>query len=215
MPTDVQYLVGPQRYGDGNSRQPTMERTGAARIVQSNGRWAEAARLGKLVTYSTPAAGVTIPIYSNTTQQCVLLNPKGSKKVAYLKGITLGYVSGTMVAGHFCLAVQSAFDNAISGTSTSLVVNNQLDGTPAVNAGALQLLTAVTVTAFTYMRPLRLSQVAQTAAGTNAPWVWGEDLEGSIVLKPGAAIAVAANAAAFVVATVGIEVFEEDYVLAV
>lgn len=209
MAMDVQGLVGLGTYGDGVSARPRLDRTGALVKMDGGGKWHEATRLGQMFTYSTPAAGVAVPIYSSTTQQCVLWNPPGNNKVFSVKSITFGYVSGTAVAGHYCLAVQTLQTNTISGTQSAIVLNHRLSGNVNANGQngqTLQLLTAVTLgAAATYFRALRLSQVVQAATATNAPWTYGEDVDGSILLMPGAALIVAANAAAFVTATVAIE----------
>jgi len=208
MAFDVNFISGPQVYADGAVAKPTMDRTGAVRVMQAGGRWSDYARRGKLFTYSTPAAGVAVPIYSSTTQQCVLWLPSGSAVALVLKKVTFGYVSGTMVAGHLCMATQTLQTNAISGTQSALSQNNKMAGNYNVagqNGQVAQLLTAATVVAFTYFRALNLSQFVPTAAAVAAPWNWFEDLDGSIIMLPGAAIAFAANVAAAVTATVAIE----------
>jgi len=218
MSLPLQVNVGPLYVSDGVSPGSVRtDRTSALVVAEAGGKYGEGTARGQLFTYSTPAAGVAIPIYSSTTQQCVLYNPANNNKAFYIRRITFGYVSGTMVAGHFCLATQTLATNAITGTQSALVQNNKVYGNynaSGQNGGTLQLFTAATVVAFTYFRPLSLSQVAQTAAGTNAPWVYSEDIDESIVLMPGGAIAVAANAAAFVTATVGIEGREVPVALA-
>lgn len=216
MPVDFQ--AGPITYTDGGKGYATMNREGAVRVVQANGgRYAEACRLGQMFTYSTPAAGVAIPIYSATTQQCVLWNPLGSAKAMWIKQICFGYVSGTMVAGHLCLATQTLVVNSIAGTQSAIVNNNKIAGNynaSGQNGQNGQLLTAVTVVAFTYFRALRLSQFVPTAAAVAAPWIWNEDIDGGIILMPGGAIAIAANVAAAVTATVAVETVEAPVALA-
>ncbi len=214
MAMDIQGLVGGAVGGisaDGAHSLPRLDRTNASVIMQGGGRYQEACLRGTLFTYSTPAAGVTVPIYTSTTQQCVLWNPLGTGKALFIKRVTLGYVSGTAVAGHFCYATQTLATSTIAGTQSAIVNGNKLVGNynaNGQNGQAGQLLTAVTVTAFTYFRAMILSQVVQSATNTNAPWIFGEDVDGSIMLMPGAAIAVAANVAAAIVATIAVETVE-------
>ena len=213
--------VGEQQLSAGQSNNPIrQDKFGSTVVQESNGKYAEACRVGRLWTASIPAAGVAIPIYTSTTQQCVFYNPVSSTNAMWLRKIYVGYVSGTMVAGCFVYAVQTAQANAISGTLTgSFYTNNKLTGSvggAGVPNGTQALLyTVATVTAFTFFRNMGYSQVAQTAAGTNAPWVQIDDLDGSIILMPGAAIAVAANVAAAVTANVSFEYVEAPATLAV
>ena len=198
-------IAGPQNLADGGQATAFRgDRTGAAVFWEGGGKWQEYTRLGQMYTYGTPAAGVAIPLYSSTTQQCVLFNPVNNTKAFVIKSITFGYVSGTQVAGHYCLAVQTLATNAVSGTASAIVTNHKLTGAGVGPAGSLTLYTAATVVAFTYFRALALSQVVQAATATNAPWVFTEELDGSVVLLPGAALAVAANQAAFSTNTVAI-----------
>ncbi len=213
MAMDIQGLVGPAVNSDGMKGLPRMDRTNAVVCMQGGGRYQEACLRGLLFTYSTPAAGVALPIYSSTTQQCVFVNPLGSLKAIFLKRVVLGYVSGTMVAGSIVYATQTLVTNTITGTQSALVNNNKLTGNynaSGQNGQSGQLFTVLTagVTAFTYFRPMQMSQAVMTAAGVVAPWQWFEDVEGSICLMPGGAIAVAGNAAAFVTATVAFETVE-------
>lgn len=206
-------MVGPQVQAD--SANPSFpistDRTSSLRVIESNGPWLEQARLGNLFTYSTPAAGVTVPIYNSTTQQCVLFNPVNNTKAGIIKSIKIGYVSGTQVAGHYVIATQTLATNAITGTQTALVQSNKIVGNvnaAGQNGQSLQLFTAATVVAFTYLRPLRISQFVPTAAAVAAPWIYDEETNGSLVIMPGGAIAIASNVAAAVVAAIAIEVVE-------
>lgn len=195
---------GPQVLADGVNGAEYQGRRGEAVVSNLRGKYSEASQRSKLFIGSTPAAGVTIPIFSNTTQQIVLHNPVGSLVNLNLLRVTLGYVSGTMVAGHFCIGNQTLLTSAISGTA-GLVQNSRLIAAGAAGQGNSGLLyTAATVTAFTYLRPMSFSQTVQAATATNTPWSWQEEIDGEITIGPGSAICIAANAAAFVIATCGL-----------
>jgi hypothetical protein len=73
----------------------------------------------------------------------------------------------------------------------------------------MQLLTAATVVAFTYLCPFGISTVVQAATATNTPWQMVDNVDGAISVPPGAGLAIAANVAAIMVATLGL-VWEED-----
>ncbi len=191
---DINILVGPQSYQDGIKNMISADRQGAIRVAPANGHYAEACRNGNMISYCTPAAGVALVQYSSTTQQCVLFNPPANNKAFFIRRVTVGYVSATMTAGSIVYAVQTTAGNAISsGSASAIVLNNKLTGNVAGQTGTLILYTAVTVVAFTYFRPAAFSNVVMTAAGTNAPWFYQEDIDGSVCLMPGAAFAVAGN----------------------
>ena len=207
--TNLVGLTGERKITDGNTGQLRMGRRG--QLMQSNmsSFYGELSERRRLFFGSTAAAGVTVPIFSNTTQQFVLQNPIGSNKKARLLKSVLGYVSGTMVAGHFCYANQTLMTSAITGTP-ALIQNGYLGAAAGPAGSGMNLYTAATVVAFTYLFPMGLSQVVQAATATNAPWQMVDNIDGAITLPPGSAIAIAANVAAAVVATIGLLWEEED-----
>jgi hypothetical protein len=203
-------VVGPQtRAPDGAEIKAWRGRYGESSAMNVRGIYSEMAARRRIFIGSTPAAGVTVPIFSNTTQQFVLHNPIGSGKLFHVLRTRIGYISGTMVAGHFCYATNTLLTNAVSGTA-ALIQSARLQDAASPSGSAARLVTAATVVAMTYLMPHGVSQVAQTAAQTNAPWQQIDDLNGSICIPPGGALALAANAAAFVVAALGIEWEEVD-----
>jgi hypothetical protein len=159
------------------------------------------ARQGKVYTGSTPAAGVTLPVYSSTTQQAVLFNPASSNVRLCLKSVRVGYVSGTMSAGYLVYGVQTNSANTITGTSSTLVNNNLLGGSSATGV----VYTAATVTAFSFFRPIKTSVVAEAATATNNPFDIYDDIGGTIVLSPGYALSVATSVSESIVTAVAFE----------
>lgn len=159
---------------------------------------------------ASPAAGVTVPIYTNTNQQFVLFNPPGSGKKGSVLKAMLGYVSGTMVAGHLCYANQTLITNAITGTAGLVQQAGMQTNANAPQGNALQLLVNATVVAFTYLMPFGTSQVVQPATGVNTPWQMVDQPDGLISIYPGQALAIAANVAAAMVAAAGIAWEETD-----
>ena len=208
LTADLRGRCGEQSLSDAVGDRFRQGKRGQA--IQSNlgGFYAESAMRRKIFFGSTPATGVTIPIFSNTTQQFVLYNPPNSGKVARILKASVGYISGTMVAGHLCYANQTAMNSAISGTA-ALIQSGLLGAAVGPSGTAMQLLTAVTVTAFTYLWPFGISTVVQAATATNTPWQMVDNVEGAIVVTPGSALAIAANVAAIMVASLGL-VWEED-----
>ena len=208
---DVQMklTVGPQEKADGALTDARGSKDGSFVLSSHKGKYNELARRGGLFIGSTAAAGVTVPIFSATTQQFVLNNPEGSGKVAVLQKSWIGYISGTHVAGHLCYAIQTALGSAVTGTA-GLIRNARLAAAVAPSGSAMNLFVAATVVALSYLRPYGLNTAVGAAATAMTPWTVVDDLDGSIIVTPGSCIAIAANAAAAQVAAVGLMWNEED-----
>lgn len=198
---------GPAVITDGTKARARLGRSAEVITANLRGRFSEASQRRSIWIGSTPAAGVTVPIYNSTTQQCVLYNPLGSNKRLSLLRTSIGYISGTMVAGHFVYATQTLLSSAVSGTQSALINNGLLQNASIGGATGI-LYTAATVVAMTYLMNVGISQVVQAATATNAPWTMIDEVEGMITIPPGGAIAVAANVAAAVVANISL-VWEE------
>jgi len=76
--------------------------------------WYNLTRQGKVFTGNIAAAGVVLPIYSNTTQQLGLWNPYGNTNDLIVKSISLTYVDTTGAA--------QGINLANTGTAGNLVV---------------------------------------------------------------------------------------------
>lgn len=159
------------------------------------------AKTGALFTGNIAAAGVVLPIYSNTTQQCGLWNPVGSGVDIVLAKLTLTYVDTTGATGGFCLGYLSNAPAAI-GTGLSITaftetasVSNYPGGGYSSKAKFGQGAT-LTVTAPVVKRQLGLNQTVLTATdATAAQWRTEILFHGEEVLTPGTAIFVAGNIA--------------------
>ena len=195
MRSEIQ--TGPQNLGDSVLTTARGGRQGEAIVSLAHSRYFEPTFRGAMFTGSTPAAGVTLPIFSNLTQQFGLYNPQGSGVVAVLKRCMLGYVSGTHVAGHVCYAYRTAVGVGEAAPATVTVVTpvNTLLGGGA--APKCRIYSPVTIaTAAIYLRPMGLSQVVQPATGVNAPWMMVDELDGEIILGDNTMLFVACNVAA-------------------
>jgi hypothetical protein len=159
------------------------------------------AKQGTIFTGNIAAAGVVLPIYSNTTQQVGLWNPVGSGKDLLLLKIALTYIDTTGAAGGYCLGYLSNAPAAIGTglpitafTETAAVSNYPGGGFSSVakfGQGA-----TLTVTAPVVKRQLALNQNAFTAAGTGQmPYSNEIVFNGEEVLTPGTAVFVAGNIA--------------------
>lgn len=190
MPMPIQALVGPAGpLTAGATPQLRLGPTGEIVQNQMYGKYYEATRLGLVFTGTQAATGLAMLTATSTTLNFVFFNPPASGKRAIFIKTTLGYVSATMTAGSLVYAVNATSVTTVTGTAG--VINNNLQFGPA---SAMQVLTTATIGAtMTLLRPSRLSQVVQAATATNAPWIWDEDLDGSIVVPPGGALSIGGN----------------------
>jgi hypothetical protein len=159
------------------------------------------AQEGSVFTGNIAAAGVVLPIYSNTTQQVGLWNPVGSGVDIILLEIALTYVDTTGAAGGYCLGYLS---NAPAAIGTGLAITAFTETTPVSNypGGGFTSRAkfgqgaTITVTAPVVKRQLGLNQNAFTAAGTGQmPYVNRITFQGEEILTPGTAVFVCGNIA--------------------
>jgi hypothetical protein len=166
-------------------------------------KYAALVRSGRCFVGNIAAAGVVLPIYSNTTQQLALWNPSGSGIDVMLLRLALTYVDTTGAAGGFTLGYQANAPAAI-GTGLAITAFTETAALPCyVNGGnnAAQVAkfgqgATLTVTAPVLYRQLGLNQTVLTAATTGSPqWESRFDFDGDLVLGPGSAIYVGGNIA--------------------
>jgi hypothetical protein len=165
--------------------------------------WYGLAKQGRVFTGNIAAAGVILPIYSNTTQQVGLWNPYGNTKDLIVRSIALTYVSVTGAAGGFALGY---LPNAPAAVGTGLAITAFTETAAIAGYGAYGSNLAasakfgqgatLTVTAPALLRQLGLNQTVLTAATTSSPqWISRFDFDGDLVVTPGSAIFVAGNIA--------------------
>lgn len=159
------------------------------------------AKQGAVFTGNIAAAGVVLPVYSNTTQQVGLWNPVGSGKDLILLKIALTYVDTTGAAGGFCLGYLSNAPAAI-GTGLAITAFTETASVSNYPGGGFSSVAkfgqgaTLTVTAPVVKRQLGFNQTVLTAATTSSPqWMAEVAFDGEEVLTPGTAIFVAGNIA--------------------
>lgn len=159
------------------------------------------AKQGTVFTGNIAAAGVVLPIYSNTTQQVGLWNPVGSGKDILLLKIALSYVDTTGAAGGYVLGY---LPNAPAAIGTGLAITAFTETAPVSNypGGGFSSVAkfgqgaTLTVTTPSIKRHLALNQNAFTANGTGQMFFRNEiTFDGEEVLTPGTAVFVAGNIA--------------------
>lgn len=163
--------------------------------------WYDLAKQGTVYTGNIAAAGVVLPIYSNTTQQVGLWNPVGSGKDILLMKIALTYIDTTGAAGGYCLGYLSNAPAAI-GTGLAITAFTETAAVSNYPGGGFSSVAkfgqgaTLTVTAPVVKRQLALNQNAFTAAGTGQmPYTAEITFDGEEVLTPGTAVFVCGNIA--------------------
>lgn len=179
--------VGPQVTADGAVITARASRTGEASVSDAHGRYQEAAVRGNVFTAANAAATSSAGLAATYTGGVCISNPAGNTK-----NLVILKVSGALVV---ISAAVTGFGLLTGYVSTGLTVHttpltpfSTLIGTgPAATAKADQAATLVGT-------PAWLMQVAvtQIAAGTFGASI---DLEGSVVIPPGAYIATATTIA--------------------
>lgn len=159
-------------------------------------------KAGKVFTGNIAAAGVVLPIYSNTTQQVGLWNPAGSTVDVILLRIALTYHSVTGAAGGYVLGYTTSAP-AVVATGASISVftetaaaNMYIGDGGSAQAKFAQGATITVASAPAILMSLSLNQTVLTAATTsNMQWTSQTDFAGEVVVTPGSAIWLAGNIA--------------------
>lgn len=190
------------------------------RVLLNRLRGADVALMeGRIFSGESGAAGLILPIFSNTGQKFGLWNPQGSGIVAKLRRIALTYVSTTGAAGGFVLGhVKDAPAQLATGANITAFVEgvlntsmfNGLIGDPR-GPKAKFTPSAATVTAPVIGRHLGFNQLVITAAdATNAQWNARIELD-DLAVPPGNAIFLAGNIATLITMAPSIVWEEEKY----
>lgn len=158
-------------------------------------------KVGRVFVGTTAAAGVVLPIYTNTSQTFVLWNPLGSGKDIVPIRINYGYVDTTGAAANHVIGYQTgvgsqaATGSPITAITLGTPVNLNLDD----NTGSVAKFAPATATfasAPSLLMTLGISQLVTTAATTSAvPWKQSYDFDGQLIVPPGVAIVAAGNIA--------------------
>lgn len=189
-----QYLIGPvgNSPAGANANQQGGPH-GDAYVSELHGKWATAARQGRLFHGSSAAGGIAIPLYTATTQALCLWNTSTNVELELVK-YSLGYVSGTTVAGPIMYAMlQAGFSY---GTAAPIATFTNAPtyirpGRPGTGTTQAQLANVtVTTTAALPVAQMIGSSISQpdafAAASTTAPViVVEENFDGSIIIPPG------------------------------
>ena len=188
-----QKLVGPQTLADGNTGEGRIGRTGEEVVSSLHGKFYEQAKRGNVYSGVTAVTGVAPGTAIGTTAAFALYNPLNSGFDLVILKASMSYLSGTLGIGFVnwimhTAAVQAG--EAVTGTAISVVRANGQNG-----VGVGKPLTTATVVAGVLARPFgNLPPMLATSVLT--PWRLDDDVDGALVIPPGAAASLQATAAA-------------------
>lgn len=197
---------------------PVLTDERAQLVGQSGGQYFHQTKQRKLFTAPLPAAGVVLPIFSNTTQQFGLMNPMGSAKLLTLVELALTYVSTTGAAGGFVLGVAKDIGSGSAGTAAPIVSSTEIaafggrtNGRASdVNKGKV-LSPFVLLAAPVIYKHLGMNQLVITAAdATNTQWQAVRRFDGEVQIEPGTIMPISGNIATLITMSGSLTWAEED-----
>jgi hypothetical protein len=177
-------------------------------IGELNPKYYEQTMRGNAFVYSQAAAGVALAAPSVNSVP-MIWNPSGSGKNLVLLKVAVGYVSTTWVAGMLEYCVLTGAGSQI-GTGAPVVSLTQVAGVNLLvgsgNASVMRFApaTVTLIAAPTFLCTAGLSTVHGTATSDASPYLMQDLIDGAIIIPPGVAFFVTANAAVAGVASVAI-----------
>lgn len=188
-----QKLVGPQTLADGNTGEGRIGRTGEEINSPLNAPLYEITKRGNVFSGATAVTGVAPGTAIGTTAAFALYNPLNSGVDLVVLKASMSYLSGTLGIGfvnwiYHTAAVQAGV--AVTGTAISAV---QCNGGGAGAKG--KPFTTATVVAGVLAR-LFGNLPPMLATTVLAPWRLDDDVDGALIVPPGAAVSLQATAAA-------------------
>ena len=193
MALDVQGVVGPQTLADGSKALPRLGKSGEVIAGIYGGKYSEWAYRGMLYHAATAATGVAPGTALSTTAAFALANPAGSGVNLYVCSFGVGYISGTLGAGHICCAVSRTLTDA-AASGTAITPLNALIGGAA--GKGLAFTTATLATTPVEAFPVWTLSAALASTAVQAFTDGFYDVDGKVILMPGTELALEGIAAA-------------------
>ncbi len=180
-------IVGEVLGGDGTT-PPTGRsgKTGETITGLAHGKYYEPASRGRLFCAADNGAGVTVQVTVTTAATLTLHNPANSGKRISISRVVIAYFTGTLGAGAWYHAALPPGNTLPSGgtapTVQCLDVGNQSGPAPV---GVLRTGATVVSASGFILYPFA-SSLPVLASTANNPFKVDEDVNGAIVLEPGA-----------------------------
>jgi hypothetical protein len=163
-----------------------------------HGQYTNQTLAGNLWHAQSVVGGVSIPAPNTVNAVCCIWNKAGSGVAVVITRIGISYVSGTTAPGGIFLSQQATPGLSAAATGAAITAFTHVDplcGLVTYPYGALAgkvgfaPATTTFATALTQGIFCDLSYGAITASVTNGPQVSGADMQGSIIIPPGVAVA--------------------------
>lgn len=192
-------LEMPYASGKSANANPVIDDYRSQVVQQYGGKWYHAAKQGRVFTGSGAAAGLVLPIFSNTAQLFGLWNPAGSGVNAVLCNVAMTYVDTTGAAGGYCFGINKNIGNALATGGISAFTDAAPDRAigPATGGNKVRFTSsAATTIAPVLWRHLGWNQLVLTATdATTAAFDRYREFDGDWVVGPGCAIWLTGNIA--------------------
>ena len=190
MATNI-LATGPQGPAGRNTQQQASGGAyGETAVLEASGRYAEPTRLLRRFGGSTQAAVATTAAFATTYTGLVLANPNGSLVNAYLDKVGVGAIlaqTSPLAVGLMVGQSTTAFSGVTAATSGSEAVGSNV-------SPVAQLYSAATLPIAPTLRRI-LGSFGTGAVTVDQFDLAAIDQEGSIVLTPGAFVAIYTNVA--------------------
>ena len=200
-------VITPTSVAAGANPNTPCGKEGDVLISQYHGKWYNACQQGRVFHASTVVGGLAIPIYTSTTLAFCLWNTSSTVNMEIIK-FSLGYVSGTEVAGPFAYALLNA--GSVIGTAAPIVtftatptyIRSGMPGTGTSQASLANAASVVTaaIPVANIINSSLSGAALQVTASTAPPTVLEEVFDGNMILPPGWAmfpVALAASVSLF------------------
>jgi hypothetical protein len=216
----IEGVVGPQVKADGSLIQPRLGNAAEVVVQQDHGKYLEAVYRGQVFSLSSVTAGVVpaaanvSPLAATTGAPLVgIVNPVTSGKIAVIMRVVFGIQSSGALAVNPGIPVYNVLSSVLTTQVGTVPFNNRL---LAVGGSAMiglvnQALTGQSpAVVWTVYRAMSTGSLSGNVAASTVPWaVAQEDLDGEIIVLPGAAFGIAVAAAATAVNVTSALIWEE------
>lgn len=190
MSSGLQFRVGAQTNADGATPQARLTKGGNVATDQAHGRYYEENYRGN-VFFASLQASTTFTLFGTTTATGLILsNPTGSGKNLVLLQVSYALVVAATTAISQIVLSGAASSTAVTHTTAVTIYSGQVG---VASSGVGKADSAATIpTAGLVIMPLFTPSVSATAT-TSIPPASPIDLGGSVIVPPGAFVAMAAG----------------------
>jgi hypothetical protein len=186
-------------YSDGNQYDAMGGKAGEVMVSELHGKYTSQNYRGNVFIGASASAGIALIVPATTGGHPTLWNPSGSGYIASIIRLQLSYVSGANAPTALEWAVTTNA-GANYGTVAPIATFTNVAPTCAnIGAGRVSKMfwapaTNTFSTAPAYLMPTGIALDTMVAASTNSPWANIIDYDGTLMLSPGTALSLCAQA---------------------